>query len=595
LVSKEPRTGDEPTLYRRKLILLFACGISLRLLFAPLSGFPGDTMQFVRWMHASVDWGMFSIYDPERVLDCNYPPTVPYMLRIVGEAERHYPALRVYPKLETLLVKIPPIALELALAGLLAWWAHRRFGKRESLWIAGAMLFNPAVIHLSAFWGQSDPIGFLPMLGALLAALSGGFALAGALAAVGLFTKFQGIVYLPLLALMLWRKGGFGALARCCVACVLVGLVWISPFIIKGNPHLERMFASAYSENVGRYPNLSMGAANVWALHPSPSTPDFHLPEFFYGEDGVVNARGLLLHFTWRRIGLLLFAAAGLASLVWYWRGREGKRWLPAAILISIAFFCLPTEMHERYLYPVLPLLALYCLERPEFKKLFWILTALFWVALACTAFPECLLFQHLAPVMLFVLVALVLALLLPREKWKCRTECWLARPRLGLLVAVLLILPFMFIWSWRAPSASRSVIYLDDMDFEVVHSQWRPPGRGQTIEHQALQLKGLVYRHGLGVHARSEISVTVPEGVREFVADVGIDAETLGNELSDVKFIIKAEDSVLLESPVMRADSQPHVVRVAVTPGQRLSLIVDPLERNHSDHADWANARFLR
>ena len=147
-MATPPARELDATSYRRLLILAFAAGLSLRVLFSPLQGFPGDTLQFLRWMRATVDWGLTSLYDPARALDCNYPPTIPYVLRLVGEIDAQLPWLRLYPKLETMLVKLPMIGFDLAVAALLVWWVQRRYGRAPSLWVAGAMLLNPALIQL---------------------------------------------------------------------------------------------------------------------------------------------------------------------------------------------------------------------------------------------------------------------------------------------------------------------------------------------------------------------------------------------------------------------------------------------------------------
>lgn len=589
-MATSPSSELDARTFRRALALAFAVGLSLRVLFAPLQGFPGDTVQFLRWMRATVDWGITSLYDPARALDCNYPPTLPYVLRVIGEVDARLPWLRLYPKLETMLVKLPMIGFDLAVVALLAWWLQRRVGRAPALWAAIALLANPALIHLSGFWGQSDPAGFLPVLGGFFAILSGVYPLAGVLLGIAFWTKFQSVVFYPLAALMLWRKGGAFALGRAAIAGVLASVAWLSPFIVAGNPHFFRMIDSAYGQNIGRYPDLSMGAANLWALHPDPTTQDFHAPMFFYGPDGTVNARGLLAQLTWRRMGLAMFLLALAGVLAWFWRGRETSRWTAAAILSVLAFFVFPTEMHERYLYPALPLVALVAAERVQLRRPFWILSSLYWLGLACTA-PPAGAYRYLAPVMLTGLAGL--AFLLARQDDLEARLAQTSRLRLIALIALILLLPAALFAFWKAP-ARHVRVYLDELPFTVVRQEWRPPVRNASIEHRPLQLGRMIYRRGIGVHAHSELAVIAPARAQRFVADVGLDAEIAGDPRADVRFRVLSGDEVLYESPILTATSEAQRLDVPVKAGQELRLVVDGLYSPNGDHADWANARFM-
>ena len=61
---------------------------------------------------------------------------------------------------------------------------------------------------------------------------------------------------------------------------------------------------------------------------------------------------------TYRDIGLALMA--GCVLLIVILQPRRQEPWAPwaGAAAIALAFFCLPTQIHERYLYPALVFLA---------------------------------------------------------------------------------------------------------------------------------------------------------------------------------------------------------------------------------------------
>lgn len=67
-----------------------------------------------------------------------------------------------------LLLKLPPIAADLAIAALLYWAGRRWFGDRTGLVAAALYLFIPVTWYDSAIWGQVEAVGTLAMLAALV-------------------------------------------------------------------------------------------------------------------------------------------------------------------------------------------------------------------------------------------------------------------------------------------------------------------------------------------------------------------------------------------------------------------------------------------
>ena len=67
-----------------------------------------------------------------------------------------------------LLLKIPAIVADIALAALLYGAARRWFGGRAGLLAAAIYLFIPVTWYDSALWGQVDAVGTLVMVAALV-------------------------------------------------------------------------------------------------------------------------------------------------------------------------------------------------------------------------------------------------------------------------------------------------------------------------------------------------------------------------------------------------------------------------------------------
>jgi hypothetical protein len=145
-----------------------------------------------------------------------------------------------------------------------------------------------------------------------------------------------------------------------------------APFWLTGR--LDR-FAGAYLRATEAYPRVSVNAYNAWYVtgETLPSGPD--TAPFIAGL--TYRVAGLL--------GLLLV----LCLALWHLRPRDHRwrrlpgpalapRWLLGAAATYLAFFMLPTQIHERYLYPVLPLLCLLFYAHPLLVLAYAILSVTF-------------------------------------------------------------------------------------------------------------------------------------------------------------------------------------------------------------------------
>ncbi|MDP9467394.1 MAG: glycosyltransferase 87 family protein, partial [Chloroflexota bacterium] len=145
------------------ILVLLALGLTLRLIIAyllPGSGFAVDLASFQFWASDLADNGLFGFYD--RPFFHDYTPGYLYVLWLVGGVA-NFLGSGVGD-----LIKVPPIAADLAL-GYLAWSMTRELGGSErSARIAAALvLFNPVTWFDSVVWGQVDSVGVVFLLLAL--------------------------------------------------------------------------------------------------------------------------------------------------------------------------------------------------------------------------------------------------------------------------------------------------------------------------------------------------------------------------------------------------------------------------------------------
>ena len=130
---------------------MFGVALLVRLLVAPHTGFCGDLAVYRSWATRLDDVGLHDFYARGQFAD--YPPGYLYVLWLIGK-------LSATPGY--LLLKLPAIVADLGLAWIAGTFAARLAPQPiKERWpvralVAAAVLFNPAVIALSAVWGQVD-------------------------------------------------------------------------------------------------------------------------------------------------------------------------------------------------------------------------------------------------------------------------------------------------------------------------------------------------------------------------------------------------------------------------------------------------------
>ena len=148
------------------------------------------------------------------------------------------------------------------------------------------------------------------------------------------------------------------------------------------------------------------------------------------------------------------------------------------------------------------------------------------------------------------------------------------------------------------APIAVASTRYLSDLPFTLATNGWGPVERDRSNGEQGasdggqITLNGVTYAKGLGVHALSDVRVTVPADCTRFVSSIGIDDESGAN--GSVQFEVYTGATLRFQSAVLAGTSATQSVDVAVSAGQTLRLVAAGGASIDYDHADWADARLL-
>lgn len=307
--------------------------------------------------------GLGTLYDGTDAGAVSFGPVMAYIWAVLAAVQPDFAtATDASDPLIRSFMKAPASLADLALAAI-AVYALRRHRKWAAL-AAVAILFHPAVIDVSAWWGQYESIFVVSAFGALVLAINGHDRPAAALIAVSLMTKPQAIPFILPFAAWFWasgyrrigtdgRPGGVRGGVLELVQTGLIGLatmivLWL-PFLPAGGPMDYVQSLSTYQGEV--FSVISLRAWNVWWLIQALLVPA--------GAGFVADDVAFLGPITLRHLGFLV---TGVLSVVIVWaivrdpRPRTLILGLTASVLVFFAFM---TQMHERYAYAAVIFLVL--------------------------------------------------------------------------------------------------------------------------------------------------------------------------------------------------------------------------------------------
>ena len=359
--AKRRSTHGWPT--STSIALIITCAVTLRLIIAYAllpadAGFAADLTAFRSWaadLGANGPWGAYA-----RGYFLDYLPGYLWVL---------WPLSAISGALTSsfdpgALVKFPAILADaLLILATVRLAADLGASARAQRGVALLLAFTPIIWLTSAVWGQVDSVGTTLLLFATSELIRGKTLRAAALAALAAVVKPQFGILIPLLALLALvraRRAGdpWGVALAGLVGTAVVSLVAF-PFGLTVVDVIGKV-----GEAAGNYPYLSVNAWNPWALVSTEGTGV--LLNGGWGSDLAPLIAGgppAVLY------GAALLAGAILAAL-WAARGDSKVRTVAALTFIAIAFFVLPTRVHERYLYPAIPLTLALAAALPRWRPI---------------------------------------------------------------------------------------------------------------------------------------------------------------------------------------------------------------------------------
>lgn len=143
-----------------------------------------------------------------------------------------------------------------------------------------------------------------------------------------------------------------------------------------------------------------------------------------------------------------------------------------------------------------------------------------------------------------------------------------------------------------RGTDTPMNTIWLDSLDIKKINQRCGHPHAGKSMDNNPLTLNGVVYAHGIGTHALSEMLIDLKASAVKFTSMVGVDDEC-GNR-GGVVFQIWIDGKKAVDSGVMHGGDIAKSISVDLTGAKHMVLIVTNADDGPDyDHADWANAAF--
>lgn len=453
--------------------------------------------------------------------------------------------------------------------------------------------FNPAILLDNPIWGQVDLMVALPLSLAFLSYAKKGKPMWGPFwLALALATKFQAIVFVPLIAGLALRNVR-PTLKGLPMALGIFALAFL-PFFVVGNG-LDSM-ARAYWGNVGLYPFASYNAANLWQLLVGENYP----------RDQIIWGLAKAEHFPLKLLtpagmGLLLF---GLCSLWIFWRAynRGEKDEWRLALFSFVAFFAFSSDMHERYLFSAVPLAALWAAKDKAGEPWYRFFTWVVFINIAFVLTPKGLIAWNLLSLLIVLSVpALLLGCL--DIKWASRSAQFFKRYEWSrnwawMIALFMLFVQVQFLVQTEFRKSKIQVAVGQGIDL----AEFKPRKTGEnygylhhnvSFDDKVLNIGGQNFATGLGAHAPSHLYYQLPEGEYFLTGAAGLAEESMQGGRVQMNILLNGVQ--VWQSPILQGFGPPEFFQIRIMGPALLEFAADPLEDKNSDHINWVDLHLTR
>ncbi len=608
--------------------LFLFIGLIIRLVLIPLEGFKADVAYWKGWSLAVGDKGVSWLINNTNY---NYPPGFAYILWIVDKIYSIFKNTHNVNEywlsdnlLYLFLIKLITILADLLVVYLIIKISKKitNNGLRIGKILALFYFLNPATIFDGVVWGQVDQLGFAIFLLSVYLLLIDRPKLASIIFTVSALLKFQNIIFIPLFYLFLFKKYSFRQMVGFIAVSFTIFIVVVFPFFIH---HQMDVIIRLLTINADWFPWYSLNAFNGWWIASRLKGMDVVDKQLIFG---ITSAK---------QLGLFLFIFAYfIASITLFFSKKEDlfRNFLLACTLAVFAFFHLLTQSHERYLFPVIGLLALIFLfyikpglktevgsssksQVPSSNQFAIFNFQTVWMYLGFGLLVSLFFFSNMYLSMGWNYPDQVY---LPFSKEVTLSFSWLIS-----IVQIILFLTF-FLWFFSEKIIKYyylilpfGMLLVTGLLFQNLNyilkkpislTQIKPVSAGQDyLEYQynktvesargvnywnRLSVNYYFYEKGIGSHANSEITYHLNKEFSKFSTDFGVDTE--GDQSAKVYYSILRDGRLLFKSDIKGRFDAPSLTAVNVKGVNFLTLkITKAGDSIYGAHADWLDPMLIR
>lgn len=323
--------------------------LALRIYFLLKPGYSFDIHCFLDWGGRIKEGGFWSLFSGNYYQNngIDYPPLIPLVCSWWFSLVKNQTALY---------YKILPTIFELGLIAVNVFFIIKSHLKYKNLLLA-VVVIQPALALVTSAWGQVDAIMSLLIITGFLF-WEKNFYLSSVFLFLAFLAKPQAAIAIFIYFLCLFFRPKKKEFFRQVILFIILFAMAIAVFRLFGNSN----FLDPYTKSVGRYTNISLNAFNLWWLALGEKAWDLH------------DTSG-----PYKNIGLLLFAIFEIPVLIYVIRQKITFSKIMLITAYSyLVFFIFPTQIHERYLFPAIALLAIPAIEGGIVFYLYLVLTATF-------------------------------------------------------------------------------------------------------------------------------------------------------------------------------------------------------------------------
>jgi len=261
--------------------------------------------------------------------------------------------------LYTWLMKLPFILSDILIGFFIYKIIKILKNSKIAFWGMTIWLFNPATIYNSTIWGQTDPLINLFIIISVYFFIQKKYFGWMFFYLTSLYFKLSLLIYLPIyfvisLSLIKQNKDIFLHLSKALILWLFLLFLQNLPFIMDGKNFYQWIIYIYKTKVFDRQGDMLSGNAfNLWTV--------------LYSIDLSLAKDHLFYFIKTSTLSYLLVSNCYLFSLIYAYKT---KKIISPLFLVSFFIFLFFTNIHERYLYPVFPLMSIITVINPKIISL---------------------------------------------------------------------------------------------------------------------------------------------------------------------------------------------------------------------------------